>query len=383
MLAAHDSNQRAVGGVGLEFVPVARGHDGKVAPEAEFQLPAEVQGPAAAVVAQGRMESTLAVQDADLGGARVLPLRENPQNAPVPSDELRPCHFPRPLARAGPIEGPAVVPLGVEYGDGLRVRIPRHDRVARPGLHVSEAHRGELPGAFALATPLGQVRAGSVEHPQLTRGTVGHEDPSVGQLRGVPGVAEQVGILAIDVPDRDVRLRPDHPVQPRTLFGTGVFDDADARAVPAGVKAGRSPQIFERGNSSVWTSTALHLTALTGVSLRARHRPAPGPAGRPPSPARRSLRRSESSWCCSPPLLFVAPGTPTPSCRNPEPYILTVSATPGYPAPGSPTWPPIDRGRHNPFVGVPFPRRDQRLRTHYCQSQLTKCNAQLTSISIR
>jgi len=33
MLAAHDSNQRAVVGVGLEFVPVARGHDGKVAPD--------------------------------------------------------------------------------------------------------------------------------------------------------------------------------------------------------------------------------------------------------------------------------------------------------------------------------------------------------------
>ena len=324
MLAPHDSNQRSVGGEGLELVPVVRTHDHQVSPQAESQLTAEVQGPPAGVGTQGHMKPTVPVQNVDLGGALVLPLRKGCQDGPIPAHQFRSRHLPWALASAGPVERAPEVPVGVENRDGPGVRVPRDDRVARPGFHVAETRPGELAGPFAQSTPRGQVRPGSVEHPQLARRTVHHDDPSVSQLRRVPGVAEQIRILAIHIADRHVRLQPDHPVEPRALLGAGVLDDPDAGAVP-GFGEGKAGPVLDPDvgalDVGVAGSPGRGDVGLVPVLLAGQHTQGNDCGGES------SLHAMFLSECSA------REGCDHPGgCSLPGPCILTRSERPGYPA---------------------------------------------------
>ena len=70
-----------------------------------------------------------------------------------------------------------------------------------------------------------------VEHTQLARVIVRHDDSPIGQFAGAECPVEHVRSFAFQPTDRNRRLGPDPPREPRTLGRAGVLDDPDAGAV--------------------------------------------------------------------------------------------------------------------------------------------------------
>ena len=86
---------------------------------------------------------------------------------------------------------------------------------------------GELAGTPPLPSPGRHMGPRGVEHPELARAPVDHDDPPVTLYRRIACIRKHVGIPALPPADRDDRLRPDPPTQPRALRGACVVDHRD------------------------------------------------------------------------------------------------------------------------------------------------------------
>lgn len=124
------------------------------------------------------------------------------------------------------------LPIGAVHGQLREPVFPQYDRVARkqsqrPGLGGCF----ELSRSFPLSPPRLQVAAIPIERPRFLRPGVSDEDPPVGKHGGTEDPVKEIGILTLHPADRDERLRPEPPVQPRTLGRAGVLDNADPGAI--------------------------------------------------------------------------------------------------------------------------------------------------------
>ena len=248
MGAPDDAIEVAVGPEGLQLVAVGRADDDQVSPGVMDRLSSEdlpEQHPSHTFVDKVRLgigmstevgrRPALAVPQFHDHGVCVLGPHDG-EHGTVAVDRDRVEVVPQGTTVALHVEGAPEAPVRGEDGDAPAGRGPGDDRVAGPPSHPGEVV--ELAGSLARASPGREVGSTRVECPQLLGARVDHHDPSVAQSRGISGTVEQVGFLAIDLADRERRLRPDPPIQTGALGGTGVLDDADAGAV---AKLGAGP----------------------------------------------------------------------------------------------------------------------------------------------